>query len=526
MAKAYPITHYKVSERQYEFIQRLLADFNEDTKRLFKHILASNLRQAKYMGWTPLSYEFRIKHFPKSDWKALVLAEPQLIEVEEYDQYKGLSHAMHIVDMFMDQFLNAGIALYTPETIEAYAITPTVNLMTGKRVTARQKGSKKHNHQGNPEPDIVRRAMDAIPVSFCNEQLVGDYLNGLKAQIEAFAQLEQGEYTGGQKERMERLKLRWRNDKGYFDQVLKSDRQLSEWPGVIQYRPEWKGTATGRITGGMQSVTRQCKALVYQGIPNIRNYDLAASQTNIFKQELDAAGIECPWLERYLADGRFRKECAARCGMSYDGWKTAFYALLYGAEPEFEGGDFQRAIWEDVGQELFEPARDAVLATVAPLIEAIEQYGEYVMANVQAPQDEPFKVIRVKGDLYLRNACGKSRNINEIGEDYRKPEARRKKQIRTLMAHIIQGRESRFIHELTLLGSQYGFQVLSNEHDGLVVISKQGIPAEAVAIASERAGLHGLELEEKAFYKESDDPINPEDYDTFDALVAARLAAL
>ena len=68
---------------------------------------------------------------------------------------------------------------------------------------------------------------------------------------------------------------------------------------------------------------------------------------------------------------------------------------------------------------------------------------------------------------------------------------------RKLSAFFLQGSEAGFIHNLTILGPVYGFQTLSNQHDGLVTIGV--VPQEAVDIAKERSGLRYAKLEEKGF---------------------------
>ncbi|MEL6704814.1 MAG: hypothetical protein AAFU38_10385 [Bacteroidota bacterium] len=65
----------------------------------------------------------------------------------------------------------------------------------------------------------------------------------------------------------------------------------------------------------------------------------------------------------------------------------------------------------------------------------------------------------------------------------------------------LQGSEATFIHHLTLLQAEYGYEVLANEHDGLVVLGS--IPEEAVALARTRSGFRTAEIEPKPFWKGS-----------------------
>ena len=66
-----------------------------------------------------------------------------------------------------------------------------------------------------------------------------------------------------------------------------------------------------------------------------------------------------------------------------------------------------------------------------------------------------------------------------------------------MAAHLLQGREALYIHTLTTLAPKYGFEVISNEHDGLVTIGE--IPKAAQAEARRKSGVRRTVLAEKPF---------------------------
>ncbi len=68
-----------------------------------------------------------------------------------------------------------------------------------------------------------------------------------------------------------------------------------------------------------------------------------------------------------------------------------------------------------------------------------------------------------------------------------------------LAAFVLQGREAAFVHALAASAKEFGFVVLSHEHDGLAVQGE--IPDAAIARAATAAGLppERLVLEEKPF---------------------------
>ena len=80
-------------------------------------------------------------------------------------------------------------------------------------------------------------------------------------------------------------------------------------------------------------------------------------------------------------------------------------------------------------------------------------------------------------------AKGKWQNVNELK--------------RKLAAFFLQGVEAGYIHWITILSKDFGYEVLSNQHDGVVVLGE--IPEEAMQIAKQRSGLKYAELVEKPF---------------------------
>ena len=83
---------------------------------------------------------------------------------------------------------------------------------------------------------------------------------------------------------------------------------------------------------------------------------------------------------------------------------------------------------------------------------------------------------------YVKNATGASIAVEDLAPDGQGWRVKSR-----LAAFMLQGREARFTHELAATAGEFGYRVLSPEHDGLVV---QGvIPQEAVVGAAESARL-------------------------------------
>ena len=92
------------------------------------------------------------------------------------------------------------------------------------------------------------------------------------------------------------------------------------------------------------------------------------------------------------------------------------------------------------------------------------------------------------GKRYVKNATGMTLCVDDM-----KP----RKLGSTLAAFILQGREARYIHELTLLSERYGFRVIGNEHDGIVTVGE--VPDEAAREAAEASGMAFAVLVQKSF---------------------------
>ncbi len=95
------------------------------------------------------------------------------------------------------------------------------------------------------------------------------------------------------------------------------------------------------------------------------------------------------------------------------------------------------------------------------------------------------------GKRYIENPTGKTLCVTDLENDY--PLWKVKAMV---SAFVLQGQESCFIHNLTLTSIEYDFQVISNEHDGIVCLGS--IPQAAIDKAAALSGLKGAILEEKA----------------------------
>jgi hypothetical protein len=145
---------------------------------------------------------------------------------------------------------------------------------------------------------------------------------------------------------------------------------------------------------------------------------------------------------------------------------------------------------------------------VKPLKKELDKWHTWLLK--EWVKDKNVKYKAKSGKDYVKNPTGKALCIDDLIEKYTEWEVKSK-----LASFKLLGREACFIHNLTILSKEYKFQVIANEHDGLVCIGN--IPEEAVQRAAEMSGLVDPILEEKPFdITEIENLIEEDDEITYD----------
>jgi hypothetical protein len=471
---------YPVTRLQYDYIEELLGARSTKEKEFIKYVLVSSIQQmAEYQGTIPIYFKSieakwgsMKRHYPR-------LREAGLLEYREHQFTEHRSREYQIPFEILERFQDlAG-------SIEAYQNAELVNLYTGRahRLPSRSQFSQ----NGHAEPTLVKNAMAAFRIGYLNVRAIESHLSRLQADYHC-PSLTDIEY--------QKRRLRYLNDKICFRAIWSQQIRYTYGESIAEYVPSYRGQKTGRIGaigGGLQSCSRAMKKAAYSGIEGVRNYDLVAAQANILLEQLQTANIPCPWLEEYLANPQAKQAYAARVGIPVEVWKKCFYAIAMGGTlpTTYERflsshGSIREHLKEtlamsDDPEDLFQRFRQEVLL-LASVIQKWSRYLQDVWAREHG---------RYSGSgLYIRNAVGKSYDLNADGLN-------RHEQTTKLVAHILQGAEAAFIHNLTILGSQFGYTPIANEHDGLVVIGE--IPQDAVDMAKRLSGISRCIIQEKPF---------------------------
>ena len=185
--------------------------------------------------------------------------------------------------------------------------------------------------------------------------------------------------------------------------------------------------------------------------------------------------------------------------MEVDLWKQCLLSLFFGASTEktsrisadetIQGSIYSEILaWCNKNDALTDPDHlfTNFLSVAQPFIDVRETWLSLIDQQIL-----PHERYRRKKTWYLDNVVGKTRGIPK------NPEQITNQVLREVSAFLLQGLEAAFIYTLITLSEQYGYEVRSCEHDGLITCGT--IPKEAVEVAREKSGFASAYLEPKAF---------------------------
>lgn len=506
MSNSYIINSYRVIEVVKNYVYALLVDYNIETKEFFVHALFNTAYSINKdnQGWVPVCWELITKTWGRDKVNWHLLVETGLIEVKVLGVVEISSEITKTKTYSRSQSLSREFRVPTRILADIKSLEPSYldevsyfNLVTGRKMNT-FKRHELYTAVNNPIPNLLKSSMLCIEKCVINAAALEDYFKTLEVNLT-------GKSTDCKEYR------RYLNDKHCYSSILATGaKHIGN--GFVEYYPGYRPQMSGRISeisGGVQSCTREMRAIAFKDVPEIHNYDLQSSQVWSLIQFFELAGLDISWLTNYLQVDK--QIYANRVGITKATWKNCFLALIMGGIllaisevskiKKFE--DVDTAILKYLTEELVDDK--AIMESylkfftvVEPLKIVIDKWHtwllkRYIFLNMDI----------LGGKLFIYNKSG----IHFPIWEYKKPNAdiykdkqpwkEVSKLKRQLAAFYLQGNEATFIHQITLLGKEYGYEVYGNAHDGL--ITKGKIPEEAVVVAKELSGLNYAFLVEKPF---------------------------
>ncbi len=402
--------------------------------------------------------------------------------------------ALRIPDDIVAQYLTLGQDLGAEELLRC-------DLATGRhrRVKTAER-TRLTDDNGHAHPEIVAAALRAIRRRVFNFAAVRKHVAHLAAErdrLEGLWKAAGGGDDAPERDAFIKAKHRHANDAACWESIRQQRPvQAPDMPeGVCAYEPAYRvQPLSGRLSeigGGLQSCSRAMKQAAVEGVPDVHNNDLKSSQLYGLRQEFRLAGIDTREVDELLA--KPKAFFAAQASLSVDTWKTATYALLFHGtlhDSYAQAVNLQRelgltelpAIAEAIRKahaagEVPDPHRAYadVVRLLSPLSARLQQYYKWLVADFWEANKRP------GNGWYVVNDCGAPFRLDAYRDE--RGSLRRHEAVAALAAHRLQGKEAALVHRLTVLGARHGFEVIANEHDGLLSLGAISDAAFAEALA-------------------------------------------
>lgn len=454
-----------LTQSQYSYLKdSILKSANLDARHLFYHVLDRTWVNMKMNKPEPLKiyidYKALASNFPKCNTQKNTYLRGYLI-AGNYSEKEGKCRYFSISKDILS-------LLNELEIVDRTSNYKLVNPFSARSYRPRVKSSSKYDENNNPIQQLIYNSISKLSGCMPNIDDVSKYL------------LEENSKTN----LLESQRLV--QDLQCFRTI--TSQQVSNSEGIFTYQPVYKQTSTGRVTeigGGLQSCSKTMRYLALQNIPNIHSYDVVSSmpcaliqlfeETNPLLKLFDEP-ISTDWLTEYLS--RPKEKYADEANLTIDQWKHSFYAFCCGAS------------LPQLSEESFAKSNRYSITSNIPTYDSYTKFRKILLplAKERCKWYNSFNLTKK-----IKNACGLfidvpqlvTENIsikqhNELcPKDYQKPHNINGK----ITAHLCQGLEASFIHNLTILSSTYNYKPFVNLHDALIV---QGtIPPEAINTARE-----------------------------------------
>lgn len=476
LTNSYP---FKVTKPQYEFVFNLLSSYNfTKTLKSGREVFTPSCRAYCYILYNYIQ-RFKILERSKDGWLSLQKDDINT-RFESWDCGRLIESGLLIRDNQYRVGIHPAKYRIPDEILQGWTSanheSGYVNLMSGKPwgKEDNQNLQRWQSEAWQGYPERMRQAAEIFRESRFNHIAIEAHLERLREELSTIPPNDK---------RYETKAAALRNDELCYNSILSQNATPSDSEGYRIYQPYYLPNTTGRISvkgGGFQSCSREMKFAAFGNMPEMLNYDIKSSQVRIcLYLEFPKWGIESPWLEEYLKSEQKRKACSEYIGIPDKVWKQCLSALIMGGElPSLKKDrDMLKTLKRDVSSDqiVLEGTIQRLREIVNPLMPSLKKWHKAI--TQQLGQE--------------------GRLINAMGLELTKESAKKSSSKRgKIAAHILQGAEALIIRELTLLGPEYGYTPIENQHDGLVIVGKP-IPAEALELVKDITRMDFWELDTK-----------------------------
>jgi len=391
----------------------------------------------------------------------------ELYYAEDYEFAKQ-ARRYHLGNWFYAEFL----ARYKSVLVDDFT-DEFVNLYTGKPIDKSVYFKTQCKYKKADKP-IIRKALKAIERRVFNRSAVIEHLHSFEIEDSKNKDIFSS----------------FLSDLYSWITILVSGIQ-KESDNIYSYQPKYNINSSGRVSeigSGLQSCSRRMKYASIQGIDDIHNYDLKGSQVNGLIHQFNLQDLDTEWLENYVNDDNAKQLYADQVGVTVNTFKQCLLAFIMGGSLSAKSASSVFNYLKNdphINQDHFKACErlKTLKELLAPVSKSLNKWKASIYSG---------KYIEL-GTKYGRVYGGNKLIKNYLGIPYCVGPGNLSRN--KLAARILQGQESAFIHNLTVLSSKYGFKVIGNEHDGIITLGQ--IPKEATEEVKEIIGVSEFSLVEK-----------------------------
>lgn len=480
---------FKVTQDQFEYINKRFEDFDDDTRWILCHILVSTLVARERKGWIPIPDETIRQYSKTKKFSFKDIRASKFVEVKDYSRTQGKCREFRLVDEIIEDFLIAG----KPNDVNlsltgAYQNADWVNLFNGIKSKSPPERSARNTNTNKKEPDLIREALSSIEECFYNDETLTLYYSAVTNWFE-----EQLRRADIRQDESQKLKGKLANLEYCTQRLMSRTPTQIQDSSIYSFNPNYEVQSSGRLYFPLQHAPRVMKQMMYQ-VEGLINYDVNACHARIALQLLKDCGLPHKELETYILDEKKKASLVNAVGITEGDWKDCFFAILNGAalppNPQKTKGSIASVISlackqdDTIFSNMYKNFREGI-SPIYTEVKALQRYlvGDYIQ------KDSNLTISG--GNRYITNQAGKKFNVSEL-EKYPEEE-----KIRRFTSFILQGYEAAFIHQLVIMGKSHGYKPVANEHDGLIVLGT--IPHAAIEAAERETGLTKMLMRDKPF---------------------------